>query len=576
LVVSVVPDVTAITKEFDYVVPPEMRDHVRVGTMVRISLAGRRVGAWVTALNVEPPSAVALRPIAKVTGWGPSADVVELARWAAWRWCGRLPSLLGTASPPGAVVALPPVPGGRPPMSGPVSELAAAALAQPCAVLRLPPTEDPLAVVMAAMALGDALVVAPSVSMARLLAARLKRSGAAVALHPSQWVVAAAGGCTVVGARAAAWAPCPSMAAVVVLDEHDEALQEERSPTWNAREVAIERARRAGVPCLLVSPCPSLEALAAGPLVTASRNEERAAWPILDVVDRSRETGTAAVGPVSERLARLLRTDGRVACVLNRTGRAVLLACTVCQHLATCERCGAAVAQDGEGMLHCRRCGLMRPVVCTSCGSTRLRARKPGIERVAADLRAMLQEPVAVLTAGTSEAPVPPERVVVGTEAVLHQLPDARVVAFLDFDAELLAPRYRANEQALALLARAARLVGRRADGGRVVVQTRNGRHDVLDAVLNADPGRLVAGERARRAELSFPPLSALAVVSGAAAAEFAKSLLVGVPAGVDVLGPSDGTWLLRAPSHRVLCDALAATPRPAGRLRIEVDPLRL
>ena len=61
---------------------------------------------------------------------------------------------------------------------------------------------------------------------------------------------------------------------------------------------------------------------------------------------------------------------------------------------------------------------------------------------------------------------------VVGTEATLHQIDRADVVAFLDADQELLAPRYRAAEQALALLARAARLVGGKAGGGRIVVQT--------------------------------------------------------------------------------------------------------
>jgi primosomal protein N' (replication factor Y) (superfamily II helicase) len=50
----------------------------------------------------------------------------------------------------------------------------------------------------------------------------------------------------------------------------------------------------------------------------------------------------------------------------------------------------------------------------------------------------------------------------------------------------------------------------------------------------------------------------------------------LGRPAGIDVLGPSDGRWLLRAPNHAALCAALAATARPAGRLRVEVDPLRV
>src|SRR5205807_8749784 len=161
----------------------------------------------------------------------------------------------------------------------------------------------------------------------------------------------------------------------------------------------------------------------------------------------------------------------------------------------------------------------------------------------------------------------------VGTEAVLHRVPDARLVAFLDFDQELLAPRYRAAEEALALLARAARLIGPRATGGRIVVQTRLPDHETIDAALHADPGRLALVESARRAALRFPPESALALVSGEAAGAFVRQLDTGT---LDVLGPaSGGQWLVRAPDHHVLGDSLAAASRPPGRLRVAVDPLR-
>ncbi|MBV9919834.1 MAG: hypothetical protein JOY78_03130, partial [Pseudonocardia sp.] len=77
MIVTVVPDVAGLDgKRFDYLVPDELRDQVRVGTMVRVQLAGRRVGAWVVATGVRAPEGVALKPIAKVTGWGPPADVV--------------------------------------------------------------------------------------------------------------------------------------------------------------------------------------------------------------------------------------------------------------------------------------------------------------------------------------------------------------------------------------------------------------------------------------------------------------------------------------------------------------------
>ena len=95
----------------------------------------------------------------------------------------------------------------------------------------------------------------------------------------------------------------------------------------------------------------------------------------------------------------------------------------------------------------------------------------------------------------------------------------------------------------------------------------------MIQAALLGDPSRVADAELTRRRLLRYPPLGALATVSGAGAPEFMARL--GVPSGVEVLGPSEGQWLLRADEHAPLLDALAATPRPPGRLRIAVDPLR-
>jgi primosomal protein N' (replication factor Y) len=201
-------------------------------------------------------------------------------------------------------------------------------------------------------------------------------------------------------------------------------------------------------------------------------------------------------------------------------------------------------------------------------------------------------------------------------------------VAFLDLDQELLAPRYRAVDQALTLLARAARLVGGKAGGGRLLLQTRVPRHEVVQAVLHGDPARVAEAEAERRALLRFPPAWAMAEVSGPAAPAYIDALRTvvadptggsvadppaspsttrppdlwstvadgegtsspspedpwsatpwGAPPGpreVEILGPADGRWLVRAPDHGILCDVLARVPRPAGRLRLAVDPLRV
>ena len=208
-------------------------------------------------------------------------------------------------------------------------------------------------------------------------------------------------------------------------------------------------------------------------------------------------------------------------------------------------------------------------MVCASCGGQRLKTLRAGVSRVREELEALAGMAVGEVTGDTGE--LPGASIFVGTEAVLHRVTrGVRAVAFLDIDQELLAPRYRAAEEAMALLARAARVVGGRAGGGRILVQTRLPRHEVLQAALHADPERVAAAERPRRQVLGFPPAAAVALVSGEAAAEFVAALKE-----VDVLGPDGDRWLVRAPDHRVLCDALAAAPRPAGRLRVEVDPLR-
>ena len=352
-----------------------------------------------------------------------------------------------------------------------------------------------------------------------------------------------------------------------------ESLQQEQSPTWHARDVAIERARRLDVPCVLVSPAPTPEALSVGRLLTQSRSAERDGWPMVDVVDRRDDPPGS--GLFSERLVDALRSGARVVCVLNRKGRSRLSCCDRCGSVAVCERCESAVVQSSDGSLACLRCDAVRPVVCTRCGATRLRNLRAGVNRVREELEALVREPVAEVTAeSAADGRGPGTRVVVGTEAALHRVDGAEVVAFLDFDQELLAPRYRAAEEAFDLLVAAARLVGGRSAGGRLLLQTRLPRHEVLQAALLADPTRVTEAELTRRQLLGYPPSRALALVSGAAAPAWIERF--DPPLGVEVLGPSDGRWIVRAADHATLCDALGAVERPPGRLRIEVDPLRI
>ncbi len=571
-VARVLPNVTGLDKQFDYLVPTRFTDSVEVGSMVRVELHGRRIGGWVVAL--DPPDALepdGLKEIAKVTGHGPSAALVELSEWAAVRWAARRRHFMITGSPERAV---PRVPASR--RTGavvePRSPASSAILESGGGVLRLPPTSDPMPAVLSAAAMGPTLAVVPSVDQAMLLGARLRRSGLAVAVMPHDWPAAAGGVDVVVGARAAAWAPCPGLRCVVVVDEHDEALQEEGSPTWHARDVLIERARRADAAVLLVSPAPTLTALEWGPLTKPPIERERAGWPIVDVIDRSDDEPWKRSLVTSELIRHLRDPERTVVCISNTTGRARLLACRQCREIARCERCDAAVILDDAGDLVCLRCDTVRPPVCLACGAGRFANLRPGVTRLREELEAAANRPAVLVTGAGDERPEP-AGVYVGTEAALHRVDRADTVAFLDFDREILAPRYRAAEQAMALLVRAARLVGPRARGGRILVQTFQPHHEVVQAALHADPGRLVESERERRRMLGLPPYGAYAEISGAGSDEFVASI---PPADGVVIVGGDGEYVARADDWLVLGRTIGAGVRPSGaRLRIAVDPAR-
>lgn len=586
-VVRVVCDVASIHREFEYLIPDRLLSrsgivlpdgNPPIGTMVRVPLHGRQVAAWVVAVDVEPTPGVELRAVTKVSGHGPPDDILELCRWAAWRWSGRLPTLLGAASPPSMVTALPrPSPVAGVAVAGRVGARVAALFESPVSAIRLPPAASPMEVVRAAAARGHVLVVAPTFASVRSTADAMRRSGITAVVHPDGWARGAAG-CSVVGTRTAAFAPVDGLASIVVLDEHDESLQHEGSPTWNARDVAVERGRRAGVPVVLVSSTPSLEALAhtGGALTTIDRVREREGWARLEVVDR-REDDFVRSGLYSEALVRHLQSDRRVVCVLNRTGRAQMLGCLKCGTLAACERCDAAVRQDESGALVCPRCATERPSICAVCSGLRFRPIKLGVTKAREQLETLIREPVAEITgARPASGAGRTTRVMIGTEAALQRVASADVVAFLEFDQELGAPRYRAAEQALTLLARSARLVGGRA--GTVLVQTRQPDHEVLRAALTGDPSIVSAGERERRELLQFPPTWTIVMVGGDAAPLFVESVrgrVAGLAGGV-VDAAGDGRWLIRSSDRAGLADVLWETPRPAGRLRLQVDPARL
>ncbi len=238
-VARVRPDLPAVDREFDYLVPDAMARDVHVGTIVRVPLHGRRVRGWVGALGVEPETAAELRPILAVSSDGPPPEVMELCAWTAWRYAGPVVHVLRAASPPNAARVEPPP--ARPP---------GAAAAPSRAHLEWPPAADRKALVADLVArAGSSIVVTPapgrSGPLARALAAggrRVVAYGGTDAERTAAWRAATRGNCVIIGGRIAVFAPVPDLAALVVV----------RAPSGVVAARAAERLLRSGAFGLVV------------------------------------------------------------------------------------------------------------------------------------------------------------------------------------------------------------------------------------------------------------------------------------------------------------------------------------
>ncbi len=517
-IVRVVPNVSGVNKTFDYLVPESLKN-VKVGSIVRVELQGRRVDAWVID-EVVRPGLIKFKDVISLLSEGPSEEVVQLSQWAAQRFCGPVRAVLSSASPSLRVKKLGTRHSGAARKSGQRGVVAEAEELfdnQRGGVLVWPAPRPLRPVLESGISRGRTLVVTPSVGFARTIAQALRREGLSVALMPDDWQRAADGVDVVVGARSAVWASIPELKSIIVLDEHDERLQDERSPTWHSRDVAIERARSLGIPCLLVSPLPTVSATHwAGSQAVRFVEPASGDWPSIEVVDPYSDLGDEEkpqFGLLSSRLIEVLRDKSKtVVCILNTKGRSRLLSCKACKAIVRCEKCDAAVIQNEEGILECNRCGAHRPATCQSCSSNALALLRKGVAKMRDEIEKAALRQVVELSAETTVAANAASLVYIGTEAALHRVSSADVVVFLDFDNELFSPTYRAGEQAWTLLIHATRLL-KGSSKALIVLQSQDASNTQYTDFVSPDPQLLIEREQKKREVMQLPPYAAMARV---------------------------------------------------------------
>lgn len=572
------PDVSGIDKIFDYLVPDELHERLTVGARVRVVLNGRRVGGWVTdiAPHGERDQHVALdrlSPIVSLSGLGVEADVVVLTQWVSKKWWGPWRAVLASASAPRVRE--------RPAHSrrgdgvtstaDSVTEAAEGLWSSGGGLLCVPPLASSLSCVAAAAQHGPVLVICPTIRMAIAGAAALRRRGLSTALMPDDWDNARAGVDVVIGTRSAVFAPVADLSSIVVIDEHDEALHEERVPTWNAVEVARERARRSSVPFYSTSPVPSVASLFASRSAAIWVHSERE-WPRIDVMNLD-DVPVRGSLLSSALLQAIAHPTHSTVCVLNTKGKARLLACKSCRDIQRCSECLSLLSQGDDGMLTCLRCSRECGSVCQKCGRSSFVVLRGGVTQLRTQLEANGASEIVEVTSDSDDNWTH-GRIFIGTEAVLYRIPSTDTVVFADIDRDLGAARMSAGSEVLALVARAARLVGA---NGRIIIQTRQPDHPVMVALSAQSVSQgirtYVEADLAQRQALSLPPVTRIVRVALPSGYSINDEMIAG-----DVLMAREEEAVLLRSSSDVSLDATLKNLRESFgvSMRVYADPRRI
>ena len=543
---------------------------------MRINLNGRRVGGCVVSIvplaEYTGFDTAKLAPIVSVSGAGVEPELIGLTHWISARWWGSWRAVLSSATSPRARDRAVNARFGQSP-TPPTDDVAVATrelALQGGGLLVVPPLASALNVVATLAVDGSVLAVCPTQRMASIGAASLRRRGFTTAVVPQEWEAARAGVDVVIGARSAVLAPCAALSSIVVIDEHDELLQEERAPTWDATSVAIERARISGATCIVTSAVPSLRSR----LRFADSTSEVATqpgWPDVRIVDL---THVPVAGSLlsSEMLEAVSLSGSTALIVLNTKGKARLLACKSCRALQACSQCESLLTQREDGALFCERCLSDAGSVCVSCGRASFIVVRGGTGHLKSQLEKSVKKNVVEVTADSDDSWTA-GTVFLGTEAVLYRVSNAQHIVFADIDRDLGAPRMSAPQEVAALIARAARIVGA---NGSVVVQTRQPDHPLLKALSSTSPQKALSlwaeDQMAQSRMLELPPFSEVVKISVTAPRTIDE---IPVLDGVHI-ARGNGEVLLRTQSHAEMSEAIAHIRSVFGAaVRVHANPAR-
>jgi len=399
-----------------------------------------------------------------------------------------------------------------------------------------------------------------------------------------------------IGARSAIFAPFENLGLIIVDEEHDSSYKQEGMLRYNARDLAVVRAKQNECVVLLGSATPSVQTYynvvtQKFTELTLKNRVEKRPLPEIRIVDlrqiRDARGIHRFIAPELQlAIKETLERSEQVLLFLNRRGYASFPVCGACGQPMRCKHCDISLTlHQSTNAYRCHYCGYSRAAIssCDTCGSSKIKHLGLGTEKLEDMLKSVFRKAriarmdrdtttrkgsILKILKGLKHKNID---ILVGTQMVAkgHDFPSITLVGIICADLSLSFPDFRAGERTFQLLAQVAGRAGRGDRPGRVILQTYNPDHFCISAARNQDFTSFYQQEITFRQALNYPPFARMIQlkISGKIPQETANhARLIG-----DLCRTLKQTDAMQYQSVEILGPIEASLTRIAGRYRWQI-----
>lgn len=342
----------------------------------------------------------------------------------------------------------------------------------------------------------------------------------------------------ILGTRLSIFTPTHKLGLIIVDEEHDESFKQNDGLRYNARDLAVWRAKFNQVPILLASATPSLETLYNYKLgkyalyKLTKRAVTSAQLPQIELINlQHNPVNYAGISELAlTAIHNCLEKKELVLVFINRRGYAPIITCYECSWVSTCRYCSTNMVYHHEKHnLKCHHCGYQIPVppVCPSCKNQYLHTIGHGTQKLEEFLTTQFSHAkIKRVDRDTTNSKITWQEIydeinqhkidiLVGTQMLAkgHDFPNLTLVIGLNLDNALFSYDFRASEDMFNILTQVAGRAGRAEKAGQVLLQTNYPAHPVYQFLLKHDFNGFINHTLNERRLNQLPPFSYYALI---------------------------------------------------------------